>query len=339
MNKKICVIPRVQGIGGMVSFLHKFTEGAAKQGVTVTQSADEDCDALLIIGGTRDLGTILKFKKNRKKIVQRLDGINWIYRLRPISLKHSLRSAYGNLVLAFIRRYLADEIIYQSEFSKVWWEKQYGPLNKPTTVVHNGVNLQQYSPSTTPKHPPFKLLVVEGSMGGGYESGLENAILLANGLVERGQDLELIVVGEVSPVLRKHWHPQIKCPVNWVGSVKREQIPEIDRQAHLLFSADIHPACPNSVLEALACGLPVISFDTGSLKELVGDQCGSIVDYGANSWKLEKPNIANLVEGAEKILANWDAYSNAAREHAQTKYGLEKMVESYCRILVGKTAI
>ena len=335
MKDKICVLPRVHGIGGMVSFLHKFTEGAEKRGVTITQNPDEDCAAMLIIGGTRDLGSILRFKRKGKKIVQRLDGINWIHRIRPVDLRHTLRSEYGNWVLSVIRKTFADEIIYQSDFSKNWWNHQYGKIETPATTIYNGVNLQQYAPSENPLSPPYRLLVVEGSMGGGYESGLENAVQLANGLADRGHQIELQVVGEVSASLREEWQQKAKVTVEWAGSVKREQIPQIDRGAHLLFSADIHPACPNSVLEALACGLPVVSFNTGSLAELVTPDCGSIVDYGADSWKLEKPMINNLVIGAEAVLKDWTKYSQFARERAMSKFGLDHMVEAYLKVILG----
>jgi len=36
-------------------------------------------------------------------------------------------------------------------------------------------------------------------------------------------------------------------------------------------------ACPNHVLEAMACGLPVLYKDSGATKELVGDWAGLAV--------------------------------------------------------------
>ena len=62
----------------------------------------------------------------------------------------------------------------------------------------------------------------------------------------------------------------------------------------MMYSAEVNPPCPNSVIESLACGLPVIGFDSGSLKELVTDDAGCIVPYGSNPWKLETPDISAL---------------------------------------------
>ena len=53
---RICIVPQVSGVGGMVSFRAKFIAGLRARGVEVTQGLREDAyDAVLIIGGTRDL--------------------------------------------------------------------------------------------------------------------------------------------------------------------------------------------------------------------------------------------------------------------------------------------
>jgi glycosyltransferase involved in cell wall biosynthesis len=335
-GRLICIIPTVHGVGGMVSFLHKFSAGALARGVQVTTDlADTPYEAVLVIGGTRELPALWRAKQRGVRVVQRLDGINWIQRIRPISLKHSLRAEYGNIVLAFIRRFVADRIIYQSDFSRAWWQAWYGQPGTPFSVAHNGVDLQTYSPGGARPADVYRLLVVEGNLGGGYEDGLANAVRLAEALAARGWPMEVLVVGQVADGLKSEWAARSAVPLQWAGLVAREQIPALHRSAHLLFSADVHPACPNSVIEALACGLPVVSFDTGSLAELVTPECGFIAPYGSDAWKLEAPDVAGLAAGAETVLKNWSAFSIAARRRAEAAFGLQLMVDRYLDVLLG----
>ena len=336
MTERICVVPRVHGVGGMVSFLHKFSAGALARGVQVTNDlSDTPYGAVLVIGGTRELTALNRVRRRGVRLVQRLDGLNWIHRVRPISIKHSLRAEYGNLILSLIRRQLAARIVYQSGFSHDWWDRRFGKLNKPFSVIYNGVDLDTYSPGPGRPADVCRLLVVEGSLGGGYEDGLENALCLGEGLAARGWPLEVQVVGEVSDALKAVWTARTAVPLRWSGLVRREEIPAQDRSAHLLFSADVHPACPNSVIEALACGLPVVAFDTGSLSELVTPETGFVGPYGSDSWRLERPDVAGLLPGAENILKDWSRFSQAARARAESLFGLDKMVDQYLEALLG----
>lgn len=335
-EKRICIVPKVHGVGGMVSFLHKFSAQAQALGVQTTfDLTDAPYSAVLVIGGTRQLPLLYRIKQRGVRVVQRLDGINWIHTVRPISLKHTLRAEYGNLTLAFIRRFLADRIIYQSTFSQYWWNERFGLVQKPASMAYNGVDLDVYAPGGARSSDLYRLLVVEGSLGGGYESGLENAVALASALAARGWQMEVQIVGEVAPALQAEWTARSAVPLRWAGLVKREEIPALMRSAHLLFSADIHPACPNSVIEALACGLPVVSFDTGSLSELVTPDCGFIAPYGSNSWKLQPPVVAGLVNGTEAVLKDWPHFSAAARQRAVAAFGVKEMTEKYLNILLG----
>jgi hypothetical protein len=70
----------------------------------------------------------------------------------------------------------------------------------------------------------------------------------------------------------------------------------------VLFSTDLNAACPNSVIEAMACGLPVLAYDTGALAEIVQDGAGEVVPYGADHWQLEDPQVPPLAEACLKIL-------------------------------------
>jgi glycosyltransferase involved in cell wall biosynthesis len=177
--------------------------------------------------------------------------------------------------------------------------------------------------------------MVEGNLQGGYELGIETAVKLAESLVAKQQRVELIIAGQVNDDLRLKWNGRTKIDIQWAGVIANDRLPELYQSANLLFSGDLNAACPNSVIEALACGLPVLAFDTGALKELVPSTAGRVVNYGGDPWKLDPPDTASLVQGAREILADQTALSAGARAHAMDNFSLDKMVDAYIEALSG----
>lgn len=335
---KLCLTPKVHGVGGMVSFAAKLTAGVKALGVETQDDVHSPgYDTLLVIGGTRDLPGLWRARRRGVHIVQRLNGMNWIHRRRHTGWRHFLRAEYGNYILATIRRRLADHIVYQSEFTRRWWERAYGPTKVSSSVIYNGVDLNAYTPDGPSSRPDdrYRLLLVEGSLAGGYEMGLETAIQLGEALTHHAdlnKPVELMVVGRVTPDLQARWQQQAQVPIQFTGLVPRERIAEIDRSAHVLYSADVNAACPNSVIEALACGLPVAGFDTGALPELVPGDAGRVVPYGRDVWHLESPDVAALARATAEILADPVRFRTAARDHAEQVFGLERMVAAYLEV-------
>jgi glycosyltransferase involved in cell wall biosynthesis len=311
----------------------------ARRGVEVCYDlADMPYEAVLLTGGTRQLLGLWQAKRRGVPIVQRLDGINWIHRQRRTGWLHYLRAEYGNRLLAFVRARIASRIVYQSEFVRGWWEDWSSAGRVPCVVIHNGVDLEIFSPVGRVSNPPdtkIRLLIVEGSLGGGYDMGVEWAVRLAELLAERHSfSMELMVVGRLSPDLQTEWQNRSRLPILWAGSVPGERIPEIDRSAHLIFSADLNSACPNSVIEALACGLPVVAFSTGALPELVTSDAGRLVPYGGNPWRIDPPNLPGLAAAAADILSDMPRFRAAARARAVDAFSLERMVERYLEVLL-----
>jgi glycosyltransferase involved in cell wall biosynthesis len=348
---RICLVPRLNGVGGMVSFQHKLADGLRARSIeAVFDLAEEPYQAVLVIGGTRDLAGLWRARRRGIPVIQRLDGMNWLHRLGGnfhTGLRHFLRAEYGNFMLRLIRSRLASRIVYQSQFVRGWWERVYGAAPIASRVIYNGVDLQIYTPDGDERPPQdrWRLLMVEGSLMGGYEQGLQVGVQLLERLAtahisELGKPVELVVVGRVAEEQQRRWEAHLsplaaQARIAWAGLAPRQAIPQLDRSAHLLYSADVNPACPNAVIEALACGLPALAFDTGALAEIVTPGAGCIVPYGGDPWKLDPPDIPALARGALEIFQTGAAGRKAARERAEAAFGLDAMVEAYLDFLGG----
>jgi glycosyltransferase involved in cell wall biosynthesis len=203
-------------------------------------------------------------------------------------------------------------------------------------VIINGVDLARYTPHGLHERPSGhqRLLVVEGSLAGGQNYGLFNAASLAEAL-SKNLRIELMVVGRVDKSARNRLKHQPAFRIQFMDTMPREHIPWLMRSSHLLFSAELNPPCPNSVIEALACGLPVVGFDTGSLSELIHGDAGRLVPYGANPWKLQAPDFPSLAESALEILQEQDRFRKSARQHAESAFDVENMVDQYLNVLLG----
>jgi len=334
MKKQICLVPKLSGLGGMVSFQAKLIQGMQARNIAYTfDLRDQNNTAILVIGGTRQIFNLLLAKSRKVPIIQRLNGMNWMHKVEKTPLRAYLKAEINNRTLAFLRRRAANRIIYQSEFSRDWWNLEFGKQNTPHQVIYNGVDLDVYSPlgPETPPQDHFRILIVEGHLSGANARGLHTALRLAQALKAKSDlPIELMVVADVSDAVKAEAH--LAAPdlwINWRGVVPREAIPGIDRAAHVLFSTDLNAACPNSVIEALACGLPVVAYDTGALAELVQDGAGKVVPYGADHWQLEDPVIEPLAEAALAILHDNQHFRQHARKRAVTSFGLDAMVDSY----------
>lgn len=336
---KICIIPHATGLGGPAAFTSRLTAALQARGVAFTHDlAEPGITAVLVVGGSRHLAGIWQARRRGARIVQRLNGMNWVHRQTATGLRHFLRAEVNNRILATIRARLAERIIYQSRFTQDWWMRVYGGVNAPGRVIYNGVNLQAFSPQGKSSLPTdhYRILAVEGRYAAGYDIGLENAVELVNALNrdEPSPKWELMVAGDVPPDGRKKAEAS-GAWVTWAGVVSKEAIPALDRSAHVFFSADLNAACPNAVIEALACGTPVVAYATGALPEMLQNNAGLCVPYGADPWKLQKPVVEPLARAVREIIARHAEFSQAARRRAEQAFDINSIMEQYLDVLLG----
>ena len=83
---------------------------------------------------------------------------------------------------------------------------------------------------------------------------------------------------------------------------------------------------PNVVLEALACGVPVVAFDCP------GD-IGEIIEDGVNGWKVDRGNTTAFADTIERALAaRWDR--DLIKKSVEKKFGAKKIIAEYERVFL-----
>jgi len=333
--KKICILPAQLGLGGPASFQSGLIRSFKERGVEVTHDPlDPSLAAILLFGAARNLAEVRQAQSRGVRLVQRLNGMNWVHRKKFTGVRHFIKAEVGNLKLRSVRK-MVDRVIYQSQFAREWWEREHGVLDKAQVVIHNGVDLELFTsqPSEKPDDR-YRLLMVEAHHGSGYDQGLRSAVQLLKNLENRlDRPCELVVVGDVPTALQQRMD---RPGIAWMGVVKHTDIPAINRTAHLFFSGDINATCPNAALEAMACGLPVLAYDTGAMQELVPPDAGRVVIYGGNVWELEQPDAAALAQGACEILSGQTEFSRQARLQAQEHFDIREAAEKYLEVLLGE---
>ncbi len=65
---RICIVPRVEGLGGVTSFRLKFENGLRARGVDVTNDPAQDSDVILVLAGTRHLLPLWRARRRGTRI-------------------------------------------------------------------------------------------------------------------------------------------------------------------------------------------------------------------------------------------------------------------------------
>jgi glycosyltransferase involved in cell wall biosynthesis len=99
--------------------------------------------------------------------------------------------------------------------------------------------------------------------------------------------------------------------------VGREKVIELMRRADLFcFPTVSSEGFPKAVIEAMACGLPVITTKISSLPQLIGNRCGVLLDEPTPSI------IANAVRQCWINKEKYQSMSEQAKSTAR-RYSLE----------------
>ena len=118
----------------------------------------------------------------------------------------------------------------------------------------------------------------------------------------------------------------------FLGAYTQALAPDIYRSAHAYIATTHMDACPNSVIEALACGLPVAYSASGGVPELVGPDAGVGVEVREDFSVTQIPDIAQFGEAMIEVSERHGHMTKAARARAVEAFDLRVWIERHEQI-------
>lgn len=195
---------------------------------------------------------------------------------------------YERWVLANTMR-RADAVIFASSYARDSFPRAVAPIRE---IIHPAIDPVLFSPAATPHSPPSILFVGTLTKATRYK-GLATLLHAIGILRSRGVPVALEIVGDGEDLRRYQEmarHLGIDPHVTFSGMLRGERLVDAYRRNAVVAVPSIVDNFPTVVVEAMACGRPVVASDVGALRDLVIDgQTGFVVpaaDPGALADRL-----------------------------------------------------
>ena len=284
-------------------------------------------DICFVVSGTKHIAHLIYLKYKGVKIVQRLDGFNWRFNKKYDSYPILFKMYLQNFTMNFIRKFLANEVIYQRAFVKKSWNERFGPTKKNSTIILNSAGQTFFQQSNDLKVEKYIITCVEGHIQN--DNITKNILSELNESVNRNNKIERI---EIYGKIKDARFVEIFKNIEFFGHINRDTVPEIyKKKKRIFFCLEINPPCPNSLIEAIASQIPCLGFDTGSFNEIVSD-AGISIPFNGNPWKDENFKYSEIIPSINKIIKSYNKFSSNAFLRRQS-FISSKMCDSYLKII------
>lgn len=201
-------------------------------------------------------------------------------------------------------------------------------------IIPNGLNTELYKPIGKDtarqqlKLPQDKKLILFGAINASHDrrKGFQYLQPALQKLAEKGwsKDVELVIFGAAEP----DNPPKMGMESHYMGHVDDE------RSMALLYCAvdlfvlpSIQDNLPNTIMESLACGTPVVAFDVGGVSDMV--------EHKKNGYLVKALDTTDLAEAIEWVLGDQKRLKSlaiAAREKAVLEYSIELQAKRYLQL-------
>ncbi len=216
--------------------------------------------------------------------------------------KKSLYADYKHMTLVSPSTYYFNEV--EKSFLK----------HHPKKVIHNGIKLDEFTQGLVNINDKFKILAVASIWE--KRKGLDDLIQLSKRLDP--SSYEITVIGKIPK------HHQLPSTIKHVERTEnKEVLIKYYQESDLFVNLSTEDNLPTTTIEALACGLPVLTYDTGGARDLVNETCGIVLSTH------EMRDVTKAIDQIrQKGKAHYQPYSIAQSK----KFDQKEMIQAYLNL-------
>jgi len=227
----------------------------------------------------------------------------------------------------------ADHVFFQSAFCKLSAERFYGSRKGPSEVLHNPVDTRRFVPAERRSRP--LTLLLGGNQYQRYR--LQAALDALVHVRDERRDARLVIGGGLSfardalgETLELIHRLGLADAVELVGPYTQADAPALMQRADILLHTKYNDPCPTVVLEAMACGLPIVHSASGGTPELVGDAGISIP--APLDWERDHPPAADALASAVLAVADRIRDFSAAARERSLRFDVRPWIDRHHRV-------
>ena len=205
-------------------------------------------------------------------VVNAMAGLGFVYTSRAFAAR--LLSPVFTLALRLLLRRHGARLIVQNDDDLAFFRDHIRVPEESIVLIRGaGVDVELFSPADTEPPGPLRAVLVARMLS---DKGIRETIAAARLLKERGRDdIRIVLAGRVDTenpagIPRNElaaWHAEGIVEV--LGHI--DDVPGLLRSCHMALLPSYREGLPKSLLEAAACGLPIVAADVTGCREICLD--------------------------------------------------------------------
>ena len=236
-------------------------------------------------------------------------GFNERFSFQYIFLKPIIRRVWRNAAAVIANSQGLKELALKTD------------RNVKTDIIYNGVNVEDFSPRDNRENGEIVLLTVARLI---KRKGIDDLIRAVPAIVKAHKNIKLRIIGEgnmeneLKALAQKL---EVAKYIEFLGYVPHDEIATYYSSSDIFVLPSKNEGMSNTVLEAMASGLPIITTDTGGTRELMDDN-GIIIpseepDAIANAVLrvIKDPKIRENMGARSREIAESMSWKNVAEEY------------------------